>query len=169
MAAAAWIGGCGSTSPVPSPSPLRPSADYPSLVGDFGRWATKGSTVVVRYRDSGASFEYACETRLNIQTQNGGTFGGFAEVQGANTNSDRQCDYFAAFTAEMSSDGAIKSFAPDRTYRTIDCTSVSNPTISGTAGRTSIRIVLTDRATCKDPVGQPHDADRTLTMSVIER
>ena len=148
---------------------MPPPASYPSLVGDFGRWATKASTAVVRYRYTGASFEYSCETRFNIQTQNGGTFNGFAEIQGANVNSDRQCDYFAAFTAEMAPDGAIRSFAPDRQYRTNDCTPLSNPTVSGTASNTAIRIVLTDRATCKDPVGQTHDADRTLTMSVTQR
>jgi hypothetical protein len=69
----------------------------------------------------------------------------------------------------MSPDGTLTSFSPNPTFRTQDCSAGSDATFSGTASSTAIRIVMTDRGTCRGAVGRLSDTDRTLTLSVRKR
>ena len=166
IASAALVtGGCGSTAPSgPSPVP-GPPVQYPSILGG---WAEEGSSVVLRYRDTGGTSSWGCDTKLSVVEQTGGTFSGLADVQGGAGESGRHCTYGFSFTAQMAADGTITSFRPNRSFAG-HCTPVSEPTASGTANSTAMRIDLTDRATCLDYFGQPRDTDRTLTMSVTRR
>jgi hypothetical protein len=74
----------------------------------------------------------------------------------------------------MKPDGTITDFRMDGGLHVGRCTPSSDVTFSGTVTASSIRVTLTDRATCLDfsanpRDGIPRDADRTLTISVGRR
>jgi len=74
----------------------------------------------------------------------------------------------------MRPDGTIIGFRINRALGLGGCTPASDPSVSGTATRSEIRIAITDRATCPDWrsariglfFGPPQDADRIVTISV---
>ena len=155
--------GCGSTAPS-TPSPL---PQYPQLVGE---WVESGSFLELHYRDTNTTLTIeACAALLSVRAQADGTFSGSIGVQGGSPDSDRQCTYSFTFTAQMSPDGTLTGFSPNPTFRTQDCSAGSDATFSGTASSTAIRIVMTDRGTCRGAVGRLSDTDRTLTLSVRKR
>lgn len=107
---------------------------------------------------------------MRVTAQTAGMFSGDAGIQGQGADSDRRCTYSFFFSAQMTPDGTITSFTPNPTFRTNDCTPGSESRFGGgTASSTAIRIVMTDRATCRDALGRPRDTDVNLTVSVTRR
>ncbi len=161
------IGGCGSTVPVGPSSVPSPAIQYPPLVG---AWAGEAIKVTLQYVDpgDGQPYGYGCHLpRLGVDQQTGGAFSGGAILEGGAGESGRHCTYSFNFTAEMTADGTITSFRPDRPHCCGGCRDLSETRFSGTATSTAIRITMTDRGSCIDPRGQFRDTYRTLTISVI--
>jgi hypothetical protein len=164
MCCAMAIAACGSTAPARSaPSAVAaPVFSDPSLVGNW--YGTNG--LVLIYRDSNTQALWACHVEFTVRAQTAGTFSGFVSIQGGN---DKECTSGFAYTAQMTADGTITSFSPDRPFVTSYCTPVSDATFTGTASNTTIRVQMKDRATCDYGAGSPRDTDRTFTIAVDRR
>jgi hypothetical protein len=165
------VAGCGSTAvdslTAPSPVPAQ-AAQYPSVIGEWG--GNSGLTLVYRNPDVAGSSH--CDVSLSVQAQAEGTFSGSMGLNGSSMSSDKQCPGSFGFTAEMTPDGTITRFHPDRRLGSHECTAVSDPAFtSGTASSSGFRIAMTDHALCRWPPEDPRNppvrqTDRTFTLSI---
>src|SRR2546421_13106536 len=100
---AAFVAGCGSTSPV-APTAASNPVQYPSLVGHYSDEAL--SELQIRYRDTGLTNQWRCDTEASVDSQRDGTFSGGVRSTGGGSREPPCTDSFS-FTAEMRPDGTI--------------------------------------------------------------
>ncbi len=167
------IAGCGSNASVSptSPSPAAVTAQYPSLVGEWGG----GGSLTIYYPD-GRVFSYGCDGGASVRTQTGGTFSGLAELLGHSLDTDKQCPNAFAFTANMTPDGKIIALqTAEPMGLTPGCMALSGVSFNrGTASNEGFSVVMTDHAMCRSPVLDPREpysleSDRTITLSIDRR
>jgi hypothetical protein len=160
--AGAATAACGSTSSV-APTSASSPAQYPSLVGHYADEAL--SDLRLQSRDTGTTTGWVCDTRADVDSQSDGNFSGYVGFTGGGSR-EPPCTFSFGFMATMRPDGTITNFQIDRALGLGGCAPASDATVSGTATHAEIRVVITDRAMCRDSSGRSHDTDRIVTIAV---
>src|SRR5439155_16040107 len=88
---------CGSTSPV-APTTASNPVQYPSLVGHYSDEAL--SELQIRYRDTGLTNQWGCDTEASVDSQRGGTFWGGVRSTGGGSR-EPPCTGSFRFTADI--------------------------------------------------------------------
>lgn len=158
---------CGSTTvdtptaPSSAPAPAPPQ-QYPSLIGE---WRARG-TVTFTDQATGMATTHQCRGSFGVREQNGGAFSGSAGLTGNGAQSDRYCNSFNSFTGEVTTDGTVTSFHLE--VEAYQCTHVSGDgTLKGSASTAGpIQLEGRDFWRCPVPLGQPFDAERTISLQL---